>query len=278
MDGSGAHDKYPLHLVSWEMQDTRQKPVWLQKHHSTTDHLVSPERYLQDAFAQRQQAVGIFFDLENAYEITWQNGIIRDLHRIGLRGRLPVIVSGYLRDRRIRVRIETILADEFYPEEGVPTGGVLAVTCFGLKINELPSCIARDIFRTLFVDDLAICFRRRSMDTIEIHSKQAMHEWATRNGFKFAAQKCKVLHFTAPVPWFSDPLLLGVVIHLCQWRSPRNSSGFGGSLPSLSRSTSGCWRLNARRPSISSGWLQTWSGVGTETLSWCCTGPLSFPS
>ena len=162
---------------------------------------MSLERYLRDAFAQRQQAVGLFFDLEKAYETTWQYGIIRYLHRIGLRGRLPVFVSEYLRDRRIGVRIGTILSDEFYPEEGVPTGGVLAVTCFGLKINELPSCIARDIFRALIVDDLAICFRGCSLDTKERHLQQAVNaiqEWATRNGFKFAAQKCKVIHFTAP--------------------------------------------------------------------------------
>ena len=171
------------------------------KHRSTTDHLVSLERYLRDAFAQKQQAVGLFFDLEKAYETTWQYGIIRDLHRIGLRGRLPVFVSEYLRDRQIRLRIGTTLSDEFYPEEGVPTGGVLAVTCFGLKINELPSCIAKDIFKALFVDDLAICFRGRSLDTIERHLQQAVNaiqEWATRNGFRFAAHKCKVIHFTAP--------------------------------------------------------------------------------
>ena len=144
------------------------------KHRSTADHLVSLERYLRDAFAQRQQAVGLFFDLEKAYETTWQYGIIRDLHRIGLRGRLPVFVSEYLRDRRIRVRIGTTLSEEFYPEEGFPTGGVLAVTCFGLKINELPFCIAKDIFKALFVDDLAICFRGRSLDTIERHLKQAV--------------------------------------------------------------------------------------------------------
>ena len=120
------------------------------KHRSTADHLVSLERYLRDAFAQKQHAVRLFFDLEKAYETTWQYGIIRDLHRIGLRGRLPVFVSEYLRGRRIRVRIGTTLSDEFYPEEGVPTGGVLAVTCFGLKINELPTCIAKDIFKALW--------------------------------------------------------------------------------------------------------------------------------
>ena len=102
------------------------------KHRSTVDHRVSLERYVRDAFAQRQQAVGLFFDLEKAYEPTRQYGIIIDLHRIGLRGRLPAFVAEYPRDRRIRVRIGTTLSDEFYQEEGVPTGGVLAVTCFGL--------------------------------------------------------------------------------------------------------------------------------------------------
>ena len=57
------------------------------KHRSTMDHLVSLERYVRDAFARKQQAVCLFFDL--ACETTWQYGIIRDLHRIGLRGRLP---------------------------------------------------------------------------------------------------------------------------------------------------------------------------------------------
>ena len=73
--------------------------------------------------------------------------------------------------------------------------------CFGLTINELLSCITRDIFKALFVDDLVICFRGRSLDTIEIHLQQAVNtiqEWATRNGFRFAAHKSKVVHFTAP--------------------------------------------------------------------------------
>ena len=48
---------------------------------------------------------------------------------------------------------------------------------------------------------MKICFRGRFLDTIEIHLQQAVNaiqEWATRNGFRFAAYKCKVVHFTAP--------------------------------------------------------------------------------
>ena len=58
-----------------------------------------------------------------------------------------------------------------------------------------------DIFRALFVDDLGIYFRGRSLDTIERHLQQAVNaiqEWATRNGFRFAVHTCKVVHFTAP--------------------------------------------------------------------------------
>ena len=114
----------------WYLEKSRildRSQCGFRRHRCTIDHLVSLEKYLRDAFAQRQQAVGLFFDLEKAYETTWQYGIIRDLHRLSLRGRLPVFVLEYLRDRRICVRIGTTLSDEFYPEEGVPTGGVLAV-------------------------------------------------------------------------------------------------------------------------------------------------------
>ena len=101
-------------------------------------------------------------------------------------GRQRIILTGVLPIAYLTVYVE------FYPGKGVPTGGALAVTCFGLKINE--------IFRALFVDDLAIGFHRGFLDTIERHLQQAVNaiqEWATMNGFKVAANKCKVIHFTA---------------------------------------------------------------------------------
>ena len=69
------------------------------------------------------------------------------------------------------------------------------------RLMSCPLVFTKDIFKALFVDDLAICFRGRSLDTIERHLQQAVNaieEWATRNGFRLAAHKCKVIHFTAP--------------------------------------------------------------------------------
>ena len=94
-------------------------------------------KQIQFNSVRKQQAVGLFFDLEKAYGATWQYGIVRDMHKVGLRGRLPIFIAEYLKDHSIRVRIGITMSDEFHMEEGVLTGGVLAVTCFGLKINGL---------------------------------------------------------------------------------------------------------------------------------------------
>ena len=53
----------------------------LRKNHSTTDQLVRLEKFVREAFIQRQHAVAVFFNLEKAYDTTWKYGIIRDLHR-----------------------------------------------------------------------------------------------------------------------------------------------------------------------------------------------------
>ena len=61
--------RFIWYLEKYKILDRSQ--CGFRKHRSTTDHLVSFGRYLRDAFAQRQQAVGLFFDLEKAYETTW---------------------------------------------------------------------------------------------------------------------------------------------------------------------------------------------------------------
>ena len=61
--------RFIWHLEKYGILDKSQ--CGFRKHRSTTDHLVSLERYVRDAFAQKQQAVGLFFDLEKAYETTW---------------------------------------------------------------------------------------------------------------------------------------------------------------------------------------------------------------
>ena len=107
VQGPAVNDQYLLHPVSRKIQDTRQKPVWFQE---TSQHSYPPcESCKISVRCLRQQAVGLLFSSKKAYETTSKYGIIRDHHKIGLAGRLPVFMWVYLGDSRIRVRIRTTL-------------------------------------------------------------------------------------------------------------------------------------------------------------------------
>jgi len=58
--------------------------IGFRKGRSTTDQLVCLESFVREAFIQKQHVTAVFFDLEEAYDITWKFGILKDLHDAGL--------------------------------------------------------------------------------------------------------------------------------------------------------------------------------------------------
>ena len=73
-----------------------------------------------------------FFDLETAYDTTWKRGILLDLYKTGLRGRLPMFICDFLSDRYFNVHVGNIYSDPFSQEASVPQGSILSVTLFSL--------------------------------------------------------------------------------------------------------------------------------------------------
>jgi len=128
------------------------------KQRSTTNHLLRLESFAREVIAQRQHAVGVFFDFEKAYESTWKFGIMRDLHNAGLSGRLPLFIESFLKNRQFHVRLGSSYSDLFDQEMGVPQGSILSVTLFGLKINSIVKAISPGVECSLYVDDFWICY------------------------------------------------------------------------------------------------------------------------
>ena len=74
---------------------------------STLNHLVRMETFIRDAFLKKELTVAVFFDIEKAYDTTWQHSIMKDLHAIGLRGHLPIFIRIFLALRHFRIRVKT---------------------------------------------------------------------------------------------------------------------------------------------------------------------------
>ena len=177
---------------------------------STNDNLVKLETFIRDAFVKKEHVVAVFFDLEKAYDTTWRYGIMKDIHKLGLKGRLPTFIESFLADRAMQVRVGSTLSDLYDQEQGVPQGGVLSTTLFNIKINDIVKCLDNLTDCSLYVDDFCICFRSKSMRTIERHLQQNLNKiehWATNNGFKFSKSKTQCVHFCQLRKQHDDPVL-----------------------------------------------------------------------
>ena len=177
---------------------------------STNDHLIRLETFIRDAFVNREHVVSVFFDLEKAYDTTWRYGILKDLHDLGLRGRLPVFIRSFLEDRTMQVRVGSTLSDFYDQEQGVPQGSILSTTLFNIKINNIVKCLDSETDGSLYVDDFGICYRSKNMRTIERKLQQCINrieDWATSNGFKFSKSKTQCVHFCKLRKVHNDPVL-----------------------------------------------------------------------
>ena len=134
---------------------------------------------------------------------------MKDLHDIGLRGRLPNFISNFLSDRSFNVRIGSTLSDTFEQEQGVPQGSILSLTLFHIKINNIVKCV-NDTDSSLYVDDCGIFYESKNMENIEFRLQRCLNKvetWATENGFKFSKSKTQCVHFCQLRGLHLDPVL-----------------------------------------------------------------------
>ena len=145
-----------------------------------------------------------------AYDTTWKHGILKDIHKIGLKGNLPKFISNFLSNRCFRVKVDSSFSDVYEQEQGVPQGSILSPTLFNIKINNIIKCLDDDVNCSLYVDDFLICYRSKDMKTIETklqNNLNKIEKWTVENGFKFSMTKTNCVHFCQEHRLHLDPAL-----------------------------------------------------------------------
>ena len=169
------------------------------KNRCTLDPLLRLCNQIQQGFVNQCQTIGVFFDLEKAYDTTWRHGILKKLHNMGIQGNMINFINSFLSERFIKVRVGNTLSNPFLQEEGVPQGSVLSVTCFAIAINDILDTISPPVKGSLFVDDLALyCtgYDAKSVCNYIQKSIDSVSKWADNNGFRFSASKTVAIRFT----------------------------------------------------------------------------------
>ena len=133
------------------------------------------ETFIRDAFIKKEHVVAVFIDLEKAYDTTLRYGILKDILKLGLRG-LPTFIENFLADCTMQVRVGSSLSDYYDQKQGVPQGGVLSSTLFSIKINDIVKCLGNLTDCSIYVDDFCICYRSKTMATIERQLQQNLNK------------------------------------------------------------------------------------------------------
>ena len=169
------------------------------RNRSTLDPLFRLSNQIQQGFSNKCQTIGVFFDMEKAYDSTWRFGIIKELHKKGLRGNMMRFINSFLSERSIKVRVGNSISSAFRQEEGVPQGSVLSVTCFAVAINNILEAIPAPVKGSLYVDDFALyCTGYDAVSTCRYVQKaiDSVSKWADEHGFKFSTSKTVAIRFT----------------------------------------------------------------------------------
>lgn len=126
------------------------------KERSTLDNITLLESEIHEAFAAKQKQIAVSFDIEKAFEMTWLEKIVRQLHKWEIKGTILSFVQNFLSQRKIQVKANDALSAPKLLENGTPQGSVLSTTFFLMAINDVTTCFSNPIKPIIYADDLII--------------------------------------------------------------------------------------------------------------------------
>ena len=165
--------------------------------HSTILALIEIVDRIKTNIDNNLYTVGIFLDLEKAFDTVNHDILYGKLEHYGFRGHSLTFLKSYLSDRKQFTRINGCNSKTLPVEYGVPQGSVLGPLLFLLYINDIQYCIDTDDLR-LFADDTSIFLQNANLRQL-LHDAQSkiknLYLWFTANKLSLSFHKsCFVIY------------------------------------------------------------------------------------
>lgn len=160
---------------------------------STTTNLYLYTNYVLDAMNQGLCTHAIYTDFSKAFDTVDHETLLDKLYQYGVRDKALDWIRSYLSDRRLQVRVNGHISNEYYATTGVPQGSHLGPILFIIFINDIGEKFESEYL--LYADDLKIY--RRINDVEDMNSLQRdlneLHNWCAMNKLNLNKSKCVTL-------------------------------------------------------------------------------------
>ena len=137
------------------------------KAHSTNHALISMVERIKKHLDKGQVAVGVFVDLQKAFDTVDHEILCYKLNHYGIRGITNQWFSSYLRNRPQFVSVSNCSSDTKNMKYGVPQGSVLGPLLFLIYINDLHSSLNFSEV-THFADDTNLIQFGKCLDSLSV--------------------------------------------------------------------------------------------------------------
>ena len=119
-----------------------------------------------DGFHDKKSTVGVFVDLQQAYDRIWRKGLLYKMQECGIHGNLYTWIMNFLTDRLIQTKVGNAFSSKRILEEGLPQGSSLSCTLFLIFLNDLNKELKAE--KGQWADDLIIWQTQNKVGTCAI--------------------------------------------------------------------------------------------------------------
>ena len=168
--------------------------------HSTTHALLDLTEDIRNAIGGNKFAVGIFIDLQKAFDTVDHNILLKKLNYYGIRGFANNWFKSYLSNRKQFVTVNEVNSDIQPMNFGVPQGSVLGPLLFLIYINDLHQTIKFSKTRH-FADDTNLLIKNKSLKQLKKqlnYDLSKLVSWLKSNKISLNTSKTEMLIFRHP--------------------------------------------------------------------------------
>ena len=151
-----------------------------------------------NALDQKYKTVGVFLDLQKAFDCLDHRILYTRLYNLGVRGVSLEWIKSYLTSRTQRVQVHNTLSDSLEVTFGIPQGSVLGPILFILYTNSITQTFPQ-LKLTMYADDISILFKNNSMENLEIDSYLKLtnlYQYLNSNNLHVNSNKTMCIHFS----------------------------------------------------------------------------------